>query len=1041
MQCDNTGFYWIQPQHIRSSNNWRPNARGCDNNGYYRKSGGIKNVVICFNGFDYRTLSGCYSHHDYSTLTAQEKKTALIAYDFDDYMKLQASPLAVVLKNNLMKSLDSEYVCLASMAWDVDVDFAGDKERKEAAMDFIRSEMTLQEIFDEFPEYEDIWFTRVVPLCQATDAFKPLVFSTGSKGFRICVRDPRLYYCLHRNSELPGCGRKIILPEITALYGVDVCHMLDASIWGKNTGVRTNLYIHPVTGMWSRVLDPNGSLDQMYAGREQDAWSHQSILEFWCWMYDNLPEDLGTKPTIKVALTQPPPPRNVLSDSDISVTVGTQCPLQQLDMPVVVFERQNASLGIMPSAPNVTTGVNVAIVPVVAPISVDSNKASILTMCVRKALQNAGIPPLQHGNIKRLLDGKRFVNLNLDNKRGATPYVCPRAGQIHSSNNGYITLDLLLGRLTRKCLHPQCRAQDHLLWRDEELRIFDYHTDLFYVVAKVRSHGKVICNVNDIRMMDASIHQTVSSSTVLETDMSGGYNTRRYDEATGTWRKFSKVFVLAENYARVLQRNIDALSEEFKKTGLLFSPKSQMGRMLSSAACNFRLQAERVVKSTFVRQAIPFLESMYLVEDEVWARFIKGYIPVANGVLHFCTRSGNVLLESYTPELYIRQECQVDLTYTPVIPDNSDCQLLEDLLNSWWDEETRAQFLKATVYSLSRTACCNVFFVLYGLPGTAKSSFIQLLKWWFGKRNVILKDAPLSCKSKKAREIMKDQNAHCTDILDMAEHAIAVCKEVSNAMEWRDKFIEGYCGDDLSGRTAHSSVVVDRPRSSTLWTMANSLPSLPKCSDTTAFFSRMVILHASHIFLRNRAHREDLESRMSCEELGTVSWIYADAAVLQKVMLLRSCADIFLTLLTRAWKEFVVVDRKRFQHTKSAQVILDNYRVNRTNDSVLAFMKACLVKSSKHFIRPKDLYQCYLLWYAEEEEINGPPGKMVTGQNNLSTKILTYGDDWQITNCRATHAVVALPWANGPKDIVEARQLRYFSGITFRRRFLQPVGP
>lgn len=210
------------------------------------------------------------------------------------YLETVAHPICSSVCTSFL-SAEEDFAIVLAMIWDIDVDFKGDKHLKLKAARFITNRApTVEELFQEFPRYQEVWETVVIPLVEACKSSAVLVVSTGFKGWRIFVQDKRLFLRLPcQNGKFDA---SLVLPAIQKIIGVPEVEKIDGGIWANNGQIRPNLFHHPVTRMWPIAMNVATTPPALLYGSDS---RHHSTLKrvrsIWEWIATQLVE--GTEGT------------------------------------------------------------------------------------------------------------------------------------------------------------------------------------------------------------------------------------------------------------------------------------------------------------------------------------------------------------------------------------------------------------------------------------------------------------------------------------------------------------------------------------------------------------------------------------------------------------------------------------------------------------------------------------------------------------------------------------------------------------------------
>jgi len=580
------------------------------------------------------------------------------------------------------------------------------------------------------------------------------------------------------------------------------------------------------------------------------------------------------------------------------------------------------------------------------------------------------------------LNGRRYFTLRFSDSTHRL-LRCSRMPEQHNDCDTYVLVDRFHGELTFKCQHPDCRAQLHYQWpkitRSTPLSLEKWTRSL--IIAKAPT-AKI--SMSPTVPLAQHIAPLVKKSVAWDVEQDIW---RVYEPEKGTWTKASLHTVGLKLRQALIDQLNDANDGWVQSTrSLPVGDLQQIFRQVHEA-----YNPERcIAKLRQLKEWVALFPSLLAVEEEIWDSYVEGYLPVRNCLLHF-QRDGAVVALAYSPEHYVRDErtggtaVWRGLDYTSAV--------LEDIMSQWWTKEQRQSWLEAIAYGLSRLSLSEVFFVLNGMPSTAKSTVIKYLRVCFGHANVMITDASLITYGANVKQ-HHSSSSHNSNEMACFDKAIVVTSEPPTDAYFHQAKIKNMTGDDQSGRAAHQHKVISTPRRFTFIVACNTIPNMEDGADV-AMASRMQILRSTNTFIRNEKHQKDLEKMMSREDRKNVKWIHADESKVNELLESTDAASALLAAIAHSWKRYR--ETKRFTQSPDAKHIADNYfksQRSTTSDSILPYFQKRLVSDPVNNISKQDLFNDYCTWYDREAEEHGATGPKVFEPHTFHRRISKLAQHW-----------------------------------------------
>ncbi len=435
------------------------------------------------------------------------------------------------------------------------------------------------------------------------------------------------------------------------------------------------------------------------------------------------------------------------------------------------------------------------------------------------------------------------------------------------------------------------------------------------------------------------------------------------------------------------------------------------------------------------------MEHLAAAEKQVWLSHFSGYLPVANALLHFCTRTGQVTAHAYRPDQYIRHEYQATFVrWDPNAPVHED---MEKVLKSWWDEEERRAWLQFLVYGLSRTAFAEKLFILYGQGGTAKSTVIGNMAHWFGSANVFMQSSSafLVQKSNTMAARDDDGNGHNSTALSFCDKAIVGFPEVPDGGRLRDDVLKRITGDMQGGRQAHSAEVLNFERTFLACLMCNSLPRPSSVQEMDTLIGRLELIVSTKVFYRNEAHKQQLLARMTPEQRAGCTMTQADSTVIDRIKNDPEAATYFLNLMAASWTMLIVEQHRMFVPSPLAKTIMTDYWqvIRSETDSVVAFLSSQVEYVKGSFLPKVNLWLAYCAWYKEHSKVSGSPGPFVSSDQTFKMRTSTFFQHQHAVTSKQVKAMVMVSTASGGLVLKSQERAHCYCGIALKRHKAYPT--
>jgi hypothetical protein len=583
----------------------------------------------------------------------------------------------------------------------------------------------------------------------------------------------------------------------------------------------------------------------------------------------------------------------------------------------------------------------------------------------------------QASSIKKATQGSRWITVHLSNKNTAKPYICPRTNTVHAHNNGKISFDRSLGLMTLKCLDPSCDEFD-FPWPTQPMDTHSLSSSPLFM--QIQKYG--LSNHCDIAAMIAPLARESVAFDVQHLEW------RIFDKRRGTWACATPT-AAGQTLRQILVLEIQALVDKS-----IAKSKTLPSGSARSEANNIQPLLEKAIAKSggksFINDFRPQFESILSVNKEQWESHFCGYFPVANVLLHFDIANGAVHPLPYTPNMFVRQEYQADMTWLSddvnsnhfqnTNTNDSDAKLLDRFFSGLWTDDERKSWLEFIAYGMSRTAFAEKFWVIEGRPASAKSTVIKMLINWLGEANVLARTPVLLVMKKEKGTIKKDDDGtgHDSAMIACYDKAFVILKEPGPNSYWRQGKLKDMTGDDQSGRAAHSPHTVGCKRSFVIAMVGNHVPKPEDASDG-ALVRRNEWITTTNVFITDERHKQAVMKLMSPKDIKTSNFVMADQSIVTTVLQNASCKSYFLSLIAHAWNRLIIAQKKTFFCSPTASKRLRSYwtSVAEDQDSCVSFFSQCISVNSNTLSPKTEIFAAYQMWFQQEKNTNGLGGDPV----------------------------------------------------------------
>lgn len=973
---------------------------------------------------------------------------------------------AAVVKLALRRRVDSAYCTMSLHVLDLDAEMS-EVQKGTIASWMKASNPTLKDLFAEAPGFQrqfELAHRLVAAAIQrgAVDAF---VISTGCKGFRVCVDAPELFVKV-RVSDITGSRNSIklmFLPVLAKYFGVSARELeasLDWSIWGDNLGVRSNLHAHGGTTLHPLVVIDglDGCIESQYGCAKRDAGTHKRLTGFWTSVLGSVPEDpekdyLIAHPMSAAGrrriVAKGPAQQNIAKASEAGKNMD---------------EADEADEAIAANGKATKKGGK-------------GGKGKECS-CHHDEFEDIALYlaskgwAAQRSSFSKSTPGARFVSVRLTSNGATLPFVCPTIGRAHLRNNGLLRFDRSMGMVRFGCLDEDCEAERKTRAESKWVAMHDGSPGAAPLITQLVESG--LKNHFDVaRLIAPEVRKKLAYDTVQE-------RWRLYDQ--GTWRVADLMSQALLCVRDVLWRLIGAaveLCERFA-SGL---PKGSLARRFVPVKLLKDLAQFSGAVST-LNNITTGCQPHVTVGRAKWETHFRGYLPVANCLLHFDAKNGRVSALPYEPQQYVRQEYQAPVRWEGFLgafqsPDNvvtaqlkaaktwllvcnrwiregiravpsaaretiaqhvisGDRKLslkfgglrLDATLGQWWTKEERLSWTEMIAYGLSRSAFAEVFYAIEGQPGSAKSSVATWLQQLFGPNNVLIQDCKLISSLGDAVQMDDDGSGHASNRMALLDKAMVFFEEPAPHSFFRQALVKNLSGSSQSGRAAHSKQIESFERSFLMVVIGNMVPK-PEDPTDGALRSRMKWITPTKVFVRSQEHRRALEAQLTPEQLATTIWIEADKVKLESVLRDPVCQSAMLAVIADAWKRLVCNQRRQFTTSEVAQRRLDAYfqASRQDQDTALAFFDQRMCVQSNTHVPKAALFRMYEDWFTSEQDAQGfEKGQKLPIRKFLQTIKQATNHVHTVKECERK------TWIDSP--IAQKRSVRCFVGMGFKNDLL-----
>ena len=240
--------------------------------------------------------------------------------------------------------------------------------------------------------------------------------------------------------------------------------------------------------------------------------------------------------------------------------------------------------------------------------------------------------------------------------------------------------------------------------------------------------------------------------------------------------------------------------------------------------------------------------------------FGKEAIPVKNGFLKWHEDEQKYILEQHDKK-YLN---------TYVLPlnydESADCPAFKHYLTTIFagesDEEQKKEcLLQAIGYSLVRSTDFEKFFLLYGAPGSGKSTIIEVIRALAGG------SSKEKCWTSIGLDMLSDDKARANLHGKLVNLVSELPRNGSIAENWVKSIVSG---DSIPARPIYKAGFDFQPFC-TIWIASNSFPKMREYSE--AIGQRIIILSFNHSFRGTESCDESLKDKLLSELPGIFNYV------------------------------------------------------------------------------------------------------------------------------------------------------------------------
>jgi phage/plasmid-associated DNA primase len=939
---------------------------------------------------------------------------------------LAADPRVVGMGKIFARHPASKYVVVSVRAVDLCAHLKEEEQRQLGALLLERQgEMTIRQIVEQFPAFGECYelAMKLVTLAKAQGR-RACCVSNGWTGFRVLLldTDSSLYVCTTRKGEGGGGAATVESLLKTALgFGDQLPSCVDL---GEHKS-STLLHPHLSTGLWSKCIH-HDDLDQQYGSHQLDPDAHGILRECWASCLDGIPSSFAGIDLLAIS----PAPMSATADAGAAGVGASGAP--RLSGRIKEKKRTEEKKRTGQESKKRGPGRPSKKQQQASSEDIDDTFEDVGKMLATLELA------LDQSSVGKSHAGKTILTVRVRATTAANAFKCRHPN--HQGPSSCESFECRVHRDTGQVVYmcPECRGKDEEFEWPTRCAPGTLSADpLFHVVSKqtpLKNHAEIAC----------VIAAEVKEQLAFDPGSLKTVKWRLYDVKTGTWKACASLSEPKMTIHKILSARLKSLENiaSCLEQGL---PEESAVRLDTAAkAARLRKQLEDAGGFTFLGHLCSLLEHLATVDQAMWMSRFAGHLPMSNVLLQFCTRTGQVTAHEYRPDQYIRHEYQA--TFVKWDPNAPVHRGMEELLNSWWGEgEEKRAWLQFLVYGLSRTAFAEKLFILFGPAGTAKSTVIAVMAYWFGDANVFMQanSAFLIQKGNTSAARDDDGTGHNSTALSFCDKALVGFPEVPQNGVIRDDVVKRITGDKQGGRHAHSAEVLNFRRLFLAFLMCNSLPRPFSVQELDALIGRIELVVSTKVFYRNEAHKDELLGRMTAEERASCTMTQADSTVVDRIKADPAAATHFLNLLAASWTMLIVNQNRTFVPSPRAKAIMTDYwqSLRLGADSVVSFLGS-QVEYVKDGVLPKvNLWLAYNAWYKEHSKVHGSPGPLVASDNGFYKQVSTYFQHHHAVTTGQRKAMVMMQSELGKLVLKPKKKPHSYIGVVLKPHKSYPTPP
>lgn len=313
---------------------------------------------------------------------------------------------------------------------------------------------------------------------------------------------------------------------------------------------------------------------------------------------------------------------------------------------------------------------------------------------------------------------------------------------------------------------------------------------------------------------------------------------------------------LTESYVdSIISQVIIGMAREVRVANCFFDDKhhSAHEKLLKFIATT-NIQTKRKT----IKEALSNRSAILCSMDEFEAERDKELLACENGLINLATGE---FVDERTPH---RLLTRLQVPYKP----EAECPMFIDFLKGTQEGDMDAvRYIQQVMgYALSGSNSMQCFYVVFGLPGTGKSTFTNILRWLCGDYWGVMRKEVIA-----ERSVFGNENANLSSLTQCLYSRAVGVDEVGESDKWNETLLKSITGNDpitTKGMRQDTFSFVARFK---MFMLANSLPKNENADE--ALWNRLELITFMKQFRHTGEEILDLDTKIwEAEKEGILAW-------------------------------------------------------------------------------------------------------------------------------------------------------------------------